>query len=105
MRRPRDYEMRVIEGSGRGKWAVREGWAGSEWGFEGLGRAWKIREVLSGKYRSFHAPDETVFFDHAEALYYRSDGGVRGMRGWDFPAAARRQRPTGLPARMDVEGG
>ena len=62
--------MSVIEGSGSGKWAVREGWAGEEWGLEGLGRAWKVREVLGGKYRSFHAPDEQVFYDLAEARHY-----------------------------------
>ena len=62
--------MSVIEGSGSGKWAVREGWAGEEWGLEGLGRAWKVREVLGGKYRSFHAPDDQVFFDLAEARHY-----------------------------------
>ena len=68
--RARNTTARVIEGSGSGKWAVREGWAGEEWGLEGLGRAWKVREVLGGKYRSFHAPDEQVFYDLAEARHY-----------------------------------
>ena len=47
-----------------------QGWAGPEFGLESLQRAWRVREVLGGKYRSFHAPDETVFFDLAEAKYY-----------------------------------
>jgi hypothetical protein len=38
---------------------------------EGLSGAWKVREILGGKYRSFHAPDDSVFFDLGEAQYYR----------------------------------
>ena len=70
VRRPQNTTLCAIPGSGRGKWAVREGWAGPEFGLEGLQRAWKVREVLGGKYRSFHAPDEMVFFDLNEAVYY-----------------------------------
>jgi hypothetical protein len=43
----------------------------AEWGLEGLSGAWKVREILGGKYRSFHAPDESVFFDLGEAQYFR----------------------------------
>jgi len=36
VRGPSNTNLHVINGSGLGKWGVREGWAGPEWGLEGL---------------------------------------------------------------------
>jgi hypothetical protein len=102
VRRPTNLTMSVIEGSGTGKWAVREGWAGPEWGLEGLGRAWKVRETLGGKYRSFHAPDESVFFDIGEARYYGNNLTRLQRMDYRFRRTTRLGGPDASFATVDM---